>query len=504
MGYGWGAQYIPMHKHTWPSDGARHPWHVWQHAYQGIGYANAALDVLPEEGSAQAQMRFLRALKYYILLDAFRYVPLETTLDVEPGYLPVQATPQELFDFCVSELIAIKDELGTNKIFGFPNRWAACMTLAKLYLNYNVYFSNEYGRKYNTPYDISYYEKALAEVDEVIRDGGYDLAPHYLDNFKRDISSSPEIIFAIPQDVISGRRLNYLVNKVLTGPGAAAYGYLGEPWNGSAGVPQFIESYRPGDLRKDWTWTYGVQRHYTADGGPQSGAPIRTDIEDWTGTGILNYSIDVTSIDNPGAYYQQGARFIKSEIVADNIGTSANDVAFFRYADALFIKAECLLRLGRDKQTAASLITQVRMRSFSSPAQAQRTIADLEGGSVFDYGYRENLHKREDDDGNLVDWGWRGGFHPAGEPFYTEVTNEGGADIILGGLLDDLGWEFAGEHHRRQDLIRFKMQDGRNVFNGKSWFCKRATNDTHWDYFPIPEPVRNANMKIKQTEGYFD
>ena len=57
---------------------------------------------------------------------------------------------------------------------------------------------------------------------------------------------------------------------------------------------------------------------------------------------------------------------------------------------------------------------------------------------------------------------------------------------------------------RRQDLIRFKMQDGRNVFNGKSWFCKDATTETHWDYFPIPKTALDANLNLKQNEGYQD
>ena len=34
------------------------------------------------------------------------------------------------------------------------------------------------------------------------------------------------------------------------------------------------------------------------------------------------------------------------------------------------------------------------------------------------------------------------------------ITEEGGDDIELGGLLDELAWEFVAEHHRRQDLIR--------------------------------------------------
>ena len=53
----------------------------------------------------------------------------------------------------------------------------------------------------------------------------------------------------------------------------------------------------------------------------------------------------------------------------------------------MFIKAECLLRLDQDKQTAADLVSEVRERSFpGNPAKAIRTVADLEGGSVYDYG----------------------------------------------------------------------------------------------------------------------
>ena len=138
---------------------------------------------------------------------------------------------------------------------------------------------------------------------------------------------------------------------------------------------------------------------------------------------------------------------MKSEIVAGDGGTYGNDVAFFRLADAMFIKAECLLRLGRDEQVAADLITEVRSRSFDSAAEAQRTVADLTGGSVYDYGHREYTSE------GFNNW----------ESYV--FTIEGGDDIELGGLLDDLAWEFVGEHHRRQDLVRFKMADGRSVFN---------------------------------------
>ena len=237
-----------------------------------------------------------------------------------------------------------------------------------------------------------------------------------------------------------------------------------------------------------YTWTGGVQRYAieNADGTytPQAGDPIPFATDDWAGQGVLNYSLKVHSIDNPGAYQQEGYRFVKSEIVGGDKGTYGNDVPFFRYADALFIKAECLLRIGRDKQTAADLITEVRKRSFDSAVKATRTVADLEGGSVYDYGHREYTSE------GYNNW----------ETYVS--TTEGGADIELGGLLDDLAWEFVGEHHRRQDLIRFKMADGRNVFNGKSWFCKDATTEDHWNVYPIPKGAMDANISLVQNEGY--
>lgn len=75
--------------------------------------------------------------------------------------------------------------MGTEHVFGYPNRYAACMVLAKLYLNYNAYFKTD---------DNSWYEKAYAEANEVIKEGGYSLAENYLDNFRQDISASPEVI----------------------------------------------------------------------------------------------------------------------------------------------------------------------------------------------------------------------------------------------------------------------------------------------------------------------
>lgn len=486
-GVGWGDAYINLHKHNWsPQVGQiQNPWDI---AYRGISYANIVIDNSSEENvESLCQARFFRGMFYYHLLDMFGNAPLQTTQNVGPGYLPEQVGVEKLYEFCVEEFKYVKDNIGDSNKYGWANKYAACMALAKLYLNKNVYL----GTTGNDGY-----EAALAEVETIIKDGGYDLASKYKDNFREKIETSPEVIFAIPGDRTHTVQFG-LQSYCFPQTGMEAYGSTAPGYNGSCAIPQWINTYDADDQRKDDTWAYGEQ-HYAvknADGTytANAGDPIPFDADDWSGTGYLNYNIQVHSIDNPGAFQQEGARLHKYEIIpGTDDGTTADDVVIFRYADALFIKAECLLRLGRDKDVAAGLVTDIRKRSFPNAiAKANRTVADLEGGSVYAYGHEE-YKGTPDANGNVTFTDWSG----------KVSKHEGGDDIELGGLLDDLGWEFCCELHRRQDLRRFKTGDGRSVWNGKSWFCKDATNETTYDVFSIPESAMKANSKLKQNPGY--
>ena len=489
VGVGWGDAYINLHKHNWgPSvDQIYNPWQI---AYRGIGYANKVIDAIdpanPSTQQSLAHARFFRAMFYYHLFDMFRNIPLQTTQNVEAGYLPQQVSPQEMYDFIVQELIACKEGFGDSEFWGYGNKYAASMALAKMYLNKNVYL----GTSGNDGY-----EACLAEVESIINSGKYSLAPTYKENFAEDLSKNPEVIFVVPGDRTHTVQFG-LQSYCFPQSGIEAYGSTAPGYNGSCAIPQWIRTYDEADKRLADTWAGGPQYKalkqgdtYIPNGDKDN--PIMFEADDWTGTGILTYNLNVHSIDKPGAYQQEGYRLHKYEIVGGtDDGTTSDDFAVFRYADALMMKAECLLRLGRDKETAAQLVTQVRQRSFgANVAKATRTVADLEGGSVYQYGHDEYTVP-EDATSGYTDWS-------------THVTTfEGGSDIELGGLLDDLGWEFCCELHRRQDLIRFKMKDGRSVWNGKSWFCKDATSETTYTIFSIPNEAMKANISLKQNPGY--
>lgn len=478
---GWGAQYIPLHTHEFNST-INHLYRPWYSCYQGISACNTLLDTesIADNEIASAELRTFRALFYYVLFDLWRNIPVTTTNKVPAGFMPEQETPEFTYNFIVNELNESKPLLTKTKEVGQLNYYVACMILAKMYLNHDAWFPD-------AP-DSKYYGMAIDEVNEVINSGLYSLASTYRASFASNNSECDEIIFALMYSnqyagYGTGHGTNHFCKWFMAGS-QGMFGVTFDPWNGSACIPQFLETYDRDDSRKADTWKWGEQNDI-------NGNPIYID-------GVrLNYTPEVYSIESPGAAGMQGARLWLYEIEPGNIGTSNCNVPFFRLADAMMIKAECLLRLGGYKgeteQVAADLVSQVRQRAFASnPAKAVRTVEQLKGGSVYDYG-RRSTHGEID--------------NATGELNVTEVfeTHEGGDDIILGGLLDELAWEFPYEHHRRQDLIRFKLTNGCNVFNGKSWFDKLPnTNPTdhHLDIFPILRDNLQGNPNLKQNPGY--
>lgn len=228
----------------------------------------------------------------------------------------------------------------------------------------------------------------------------------------------------------------------------------GGPWNGTGVIPQFIDTYDPDDQRLTDCYLGGKQ--YTS-----KGEPIMVDGVQFE---YINFMTNVN-----GCEPNEGYRLVKYEIGTGDIGQTSNDVPFYRYTDALMIKAECLLRTG-DAEGAAVIVSQIRQRDFknTNPSKATVSGAKLSGGSVYKYGTYE-----------------------AG--VITKL--EGGADIQYGGFLDELGWEFIGEAHRKQDLIRF------GVFTKKSWFTHTPNGDFR-SILPIPQSEIDTNSNLTQNPGY--
>ncbi len=442
---GWddGGTYKRMHFHTWDNEQWQ-PRNTWLTAYEAINNINRVLKQLgdgslpvTEEQAipVEAELRALRALWYSILCDTHGNVPLVITYSDE---IPEQKSRKEVYDFIVAEILEVLPDLsaGVNtNTYGRMTQWAAYHLLARMYLNAEIYSGTKH------------WEDCIDACDEIISSKLFSLELNYRDVFKADNEASHEIIFAVPYDNIYGTGWNAHMKQLLPDH-RYVFNMTSQPWGGSSANPQFIDSYDPDDKRFDATWLHGDQLN-AGDG-----------------------SVVMTLVNKmPSIYYcefEEGYRVCKYEIVDGCQYYMSNDLPYFRYADVLMMKAECLLRTGKS-DLAAELVSEVRDRDFDNTEKAKVTGAELEGNTTIQYGTL-------DENGDIDDPGDQ-------------------APVKYGRFLDELGWEFAAEFRRRTDLIRF------GVFTTKSWY-NHTPQGAYTILFPIGLEELNTNLNLDQNPGY--
>ena len=461
--WGWfdDGVYQRLHKHTWTTDDdvVRN---TWNRTYAGITNCNriiyqiesGLIPVTEGRESTLAELKVLRASYYAILCDFFGNIPIVTQFDLPQGFLPKQSTRLEVYNFIVKELndnIPALSSENNVSTYGKFNKWAAYTLLAKMYLNAGVYTG--------TPK----WAECIAACDAVINSGaGYVLEPNQKNVFLTENQGSKEIIFALPMDEDYTDNWNAFDHhmQTLQQENQATYNLKNTPWGGMCAIPQFISTFDQSDARYVNNWIKGQQFN-------SSGQMLYVAQGDFKNQ-PLNFVNELPGLEKGESVH--GFRLNKFEIKMGSTNRLSNDYPIYRYADILMMKAECLLRTGLP-DAAATIVTQVRQRNFTSdPAKAIVTGAQLLQGSSYAYGLQDDVN-------NLH-------------------TTEGGADIQYGRFLDELGWEFEQEGHRRTDMIRF------GAFTKKSWLSHSATNNINRTLFPIPRTEIEKNNNLVQNQGY--
>ena len=447
VGIGWldGYIYKRWHQHTWTTndDSVYQPW---SRTFEGINTVNRLLYQIQEgvivladeetQTALIAELKVLRASYYYILIDLYGNVPIVT--DYDDTSLPMQSSRSEVFDFIIDEISNNIDDLSEEArgyYYGRMNKWVANTLLAKMYLNAEVWKGE------------SMWQECIDACNEVIASANYSLESEQKNVFITENQDSNEIIFALPMDekyVTDWNAFDFHM-YTLAQENQRTYNMAYAPWGGVCAIPQFIDSFNPNDKRLEQNYIKGQQ--YALSGEALS----------------INYTNSVPSIDESDK--DDGYRWGKFEYKIGSTNRLGNDFPVFRYADILMMKAEALLRSGQ--AGAGALVSDVRDRDFSDPAEAIVTDQQLAQGSVYDYGRRDS---------------------------YSQTT-EGGSDIEYGRFLDELGWEFCQEGRRRQDLIRF------GVFTTKSWFSHDSSDETK-NLYPITYSVMLTNSNLTQNPGY--
>jgi len=458
--WGDGGHWVRLKLHTYNPDDPR-PLNSWNVLFAGVNTCNRVLSIFEPIGTDQskvyvAELKALRAIYYYWLLDMFGNVPLSTDFSqTEP---PGNATRQEVYDFIEKELLdnlPLLAKTGPNDAltYGRVNYYTAYAALAQLYMNAGIYTGKPQ------------WDKAIAACDEIINSGLYSLMPVYRDNFKRDNRGSTEFIWVIPYDGI--KATGFTMPLLTLNPIQQGVYNLGlQPWGGFATVQEFYQSYidpaqNPGPqgtvigldpLAKPITGTLD-KRLSNFIAGPQYQADGVTQIQDGAAEAsdpdgpALTFSPYINEL-QPGAWHQAGARIGKWEIYKGGTGNLDNDYCIFRYADILLLKAEATCRKNNNWNDPVALATVNQVRT---------------------------LH---------------GGVDP-----YSSMTS----DLFLA----ERGREMFAEATRRQDLIRFGKYNGASRFRPADPADNLGPNGiNHVNVFPIPATQINANKNLKQNPGY--
>jgi starch-binding outer membrane protein, SusD/RagB family len=415
----WQLDFARLYQRQWlPNDGLIN--NTWNWLYRSVYQANLAIQYLEDanaDAAKIAEARVLRAFFYYLLIDDFGNVPFYTDNSVSVNQIP-QKSRQEVFAFVEQELKDNVDKLSSTKggaFYGRFNKWAGYALLAKLYLNAEVYTGQA---KWN---------ECIAACDKIINEGGFSLhsgaadASHplgskYYELFG-DVLPADETILAIFIRAETVGRNIFTVRSLGGTDGTRIIG--SSAWNGSVVLRDYVEKFSDNDVRKR-QFRYGTNPY-----GPQP-------------AGFIVYDLQVSSLDNPGAGRNEGARNQKFFPIAPSTGSGAsNDFPIYRYADILLMKAECLVRTG-SAGAAKPLIDAVRTRAGLAGLAANPTLMDI---------YNER------------------------------------------------GFELSWEGHRRQDMIRF------GTFTLARPPFVPAVAD-HFKLFPIPTAALNTNPNLKQNPGY--
>ena len=352
-----GGMWQEMYKHSW-TPGHELVGNSWNYLYKVITLCNNSLEKLEAHEDLAgydydgwvAEIRSLRAIYYWYLIDLFGNVPLILSTNI--SIQEVQSTDRaEVFNFIVKELDECIDYLPyqfsaqPGYHYGHVTYPVSCFVLAKLMLNAPVYTS---------VVDLNNYNKCIKYCN-AIENMGYKLTEFYPDNFAKNNEISDENIFIIhmDKDLYTNQQQNLF--RSLHPRHAAALGFAGE--NGSSATKRTLEIFGYGKYPDNrFYYNYYSGGVLGLDGEPvldRAGKPFA-------------YVPEAVELDLSKSPYLEtaGARMRKYEVDINCTKDGKlmdNDIVLFRFADVLLMRAEAKVRLGKSGQDD---FDRVRRRAF--------------------------------------------------------------------------------------------------------------------------------------------
>ena len=460
---GWGDEGIASYCHN--SYDASHP--MLRGYYYGlcigITFCNQYLEVFNDyNATMSAEIRFLRAFQFYLLMDAFGNIPFTTKIS---GDNPEQYTRTQVYEFIESELKAIVGETSSDQVlndpapknygqkdFGRVDKAAAWMLLARLYLNAQVYTgtpqwaaARDYAKKVmDSPYKLFTNDYEGTGVDGVTRNfTAYQML------FMGDNGTNGAMVEAVFPVIQYGTRTtswggtNFLICSTFDGDmhpypydASEVNGlYNNSTWGGNRCRPELIKKFfsdidAPEGHAYDVVEAAGDDRALFETEGRHLNVENESDFK---------YGYAVAKFTNFKCDGSKGS----------DITFSDSQLMYMRAAEAYLTYAEAVTRLGGSGAAPADAlqaINAIRARAHAAPM----------------------------------------------------------ASCSLNAILDEWSREFYFEGRRRVDLIRFGKFGGNTDYKWQWKGGAYAGRDfeAYRSVFAIPTDDLIANPNLKQNEGY--
>jgi hypothetical protein len=383
-GTDWGDNGIwrTLHQHTWDPT-HQYVLNTWNNLNSNIFRVTQLLDERSNPTAQQAaEGKFLRAFNMFWILDFFGKVPfreIDQGVDVDPEVLG----PQEAFDFIISDLNEALPDLpsvppGLETISA--SKAAAHFMLAKMYLNKHIFLNNDQA----DPADMT---RVIENVNAIATEG-FELEDDYFDIF----TAQPDNETILYTDASWGNRIWNGLHYNQNAPGQDAGG-----WNGFSTTADFYalfegnpDSNEPGNNQEERRgfvpndgshlgigYGFLVGQQYDEEGEP---------LNDRAGNPLI-FTKEYPGL--AGNTERTGIRTIKYH--PEN-GSFQNHYILFRYADALLMKIEAILRGGQSSDSALELFNELReMREASTFDEVTLDdVLDERGRELYAEGWRRN------------------------------------------------------------------------------------------------------------------
>lgn len=459
---------------NWNSSSVRVQWAYTRLTYD-ITLFNSYLSQVEdndENRQYRAEVRFLRALHYWYMLDLFGKSPFKTEFNITE--LPIEYSGNQMYGWLDKELTEIENEMtatGTgvgafndSQNFGRADLGAVYLLHARLALNSAVYSDS-----INPETE---YRKAVDYCNKIEQSGAYTLsskekngnsgyAQLFMADNDQNADAMDEIIFPIRQDGLRTRQYSGSLVLIAGSRSAAMPNYgMKESWTclfaRSAMTQKFFPSLSNVPLVPDGAETSDDQTK-AAELDQQYGTSVQQLIDAAGDDRALLYSgcaNGVRTISTEAVTdFKNGLSLVKwTNMKSDNTGGQDlswpdTDIPLLRYAEVFLIRAEANWRLGADATTVMNDINVLRQRAN------------------------------------------------------TRLFNAG--DITEDNIRDEWCREFFMEGRRRSDLVRFGCFTGNKyVWDWKGGTASGTTVDSHFNVYPIPADDIMNNANLTQNPGY--